>query len=151
MTWLMLLFVAVTGVLNTVQSGSNARLAKALGQPWWAAIAVYATGLLAVGVVLCGLLALGRAGWPAAGKLAAAPWWSWCGGVLGATYVMAMLLFAERLGSASFTAITVTAGLLTALLLDHFGLVGFRQHSLNPWRGLGAALLLAGVGLISAF
>lgn len=147
MEWLILPFVALSGALNAVQSGANARLAKALGQPWWAAVAVYATGLCGVGVALAAV----RAGWPGWDKAAEAPWWAWTGGLLGAVYVIGMLMFAERLGSAVFTGVTVTAGLVASLALDHYGLVGFRQHPLNLWRGIGAALMLGGLGLIARF
>jgi len=145
--WLALPLVALTGLLNTVQAGANAQLAKALGQPWWAAVAVYLTGLVGVGLVM----AAAGVAWPGWGKAADAPWWAWTGGVLGATYVMAMLMFAERLGSAVFTAVTVTSGLLASLALDHYGLVGFKEHPFNVWRGLGAALMLGGLGLIARF
>lgn len=147
MQWLILPFVALTGALNTVQAGANARLAKALGQPWWAAVAVYVTGLLGV----LAAIAVVRAGWPGWGRAAEAPWWAWIGGLLGAAYVIAMLMFAERLGAAVFTGVTVTAGLLASLALDHYGLVGFQQHPLNVWRALGAALMVGGLGLISKF
>jgi transporter family-2 protein len=41
--------------------------------------------------------------------------------------------------------------MLMSLVLDHFGWVGFPVHPINAWRIAGAALLLAGVGLIQRF
>lgn len=147
MQWLILPFVAFAGALNTVQSGANAQLAKALGQPWWAAVAVYVTGLCAAlaAIVVAGV------GWPGWDKAAGAPWWAWTGGLLGAAYVAAMLAFAERLGSAVFTGVTVTAAIVASLALDHYGLVGFKEHPFTLWRGVGAALMLGGLGLIARF
>ena len=38
--------------------------------------------------------------------------------------------------------------MITSLLLDHYGLIGFPIHSLSPVRLIGAALVIAGVVLI---
>jgi bacterial/archaeal transporter family-2 protein len=45
----------------------------------------------------------------------------------------------------------VTAAVVVSLALDHFGLVGFEEHRASPWRLLGAALMIAGVGLVAPF
>jgi transporter family-2 protein len=45
----------------------------------------------------------------------------------------------------------VTAAVVVSLALDHFGLVGFEEHRANPWRLLGAALMIAGVALVARF
>ena len=68
-----------------------------------------------------------------------------CGGL----YVATTLFFAERLGAGAFTAVTVTAGVVTAIAIEHFGLVGFRQHSAGAVRIAGAALMVAGVVLVA--
>jgi len=151
MKWLVLPLVALAGALNAVQSGVNSQLAKSLGQPWWAAVTIYSVGLFATGVGLGVVSLLGVAEWPGLGKLAAAPWWAWTGGFLGATYLMATLFFADRLGAAVFTATTVTAAVLASLALDHYGLAGFKEHTFNLGRGIGAALMIAGLGLIAKF
>ncbi len=125
----------------------NAQLEKSLSQPVWAAIAVYVAGLtgLLIAAVLTG------AGWPGLGRMGAVPWWAWFGGLLGVTYVIAMLLFAGQLDAATFTGVTVAAAIVASLVLDHWGLVGFERHAFSVWRGLGAVLMVAGLGLISRF
>jgi len=37
---------------------------------------------------------------PSQERLAHIPWWAWVGGIMGAVYIMSMLLVAERLGAA---------------------------------------------------
>ena len=143
----MIPFVVVTGALNTVQSGANAQLARSLGSAWPAAIAVYLAGLAGIGAAL---VFVGNP-WPGMGKVAGAPWWAWTGGLLGASYVMGMLMFAGQLGSAVFTGLSVTAAIVTSVVLDHFGLVGFEKHPVNIWRGIGAVLMLGGMGLVAKF
>lgn len=79
------------------------------------------------------------------------PWWAWLGGAMGAAYVLAMIILAERLGAALFTGITVTAAIVTSVALDHYGWLGFAQHSAGPWRILGGVMMIGGVALISLF
>ncbi|MGY2051735.1 DMT family transporter [Methylobacterium sp. JK268] len=138
---------ALAGILNTVQSGANATLSKALGQPVLAALTV--TGVNAL-VYLIAAPFLGL-GWPGAQRLGGVPWWAWLGGAMGGAYVLAMILFAERLGAAVFTGITVTAAILTSTLLDHYGWVGFATHPAGLWRGLGCVLMVGGLVLVSLF
>lgn len=45
----------------------------------------------------------------------------------------------------------LTASLLASVLLDHFGLMGFKQHPVTGIRGLRAVLLLAGIWIIAKF
>ncbi|MDX7952694.1 DMT family transporter [Lichenihabitans sp. Uapishka_5] len=147
MSFLLVPLALLAGILNTVQSGANATLSKGLGQPVLAALCVTlgnAVVYLLVGAVL-GLR------WPDMGKVAQLPWWAWTGGFCGAAYVLAVVFFAEKLGAAVFTGCTVTAAILTSVLLDHFGLVGFKEHAASLWRLLGCALMIGGLVLIATF
>lgn len=135
------------GVLNTVQSGCNSTLAKGLGQPVTAALFV-AAGNVVVYLAVAPFLGLG---WPGADKAAAVPWWAWIGGLLGAAYVLATILVAEKIGAAIFIGLTVTAGIITSVTLDHFGLVGFQVHTAGIGRLAGAGLMIAGLTLVCLF
>lgn len=139
------LFTVVAGVLTTLQSGANASLNKALGQPILAALAVVATNLVVylVAIPFVGLH------WPTAERIAGAPWWAWLGGIFGGVYVLSAIFFAERLGAAVFTGLVVTAGIVTSILLDHFGWVGFEQHTAGLGRIAGGALMIGGIILVS--
>ena len=139
------LLAVVAGALNTVQSGANATLNKSLGQPVTVALVVAA---VSVAVYLAASLFLGL-GWPGPDRIAQTPWWAWIGGALGAVYVLTAILFADKLGAAVFTGLTVTAGIVTSIALDHFGLVGFQQHSAGLWRIIGGAVMIGGLILVS--
>lgn len=139
------LLAVVAGVLNTVQSGANATLNKALGQPVVVALAVTAAN---VAVYLLASPALGLA-WPGSDRIAQAPWWAWTGGALGAVYVLTAILFADRLGAAVFTGLTVTAGIVASIVLDHFGWVGFARHPAGLLRIAGGAIMIGGLLLVS--
>ena len=142
-----ILFVAVAGALNAVQSGSNAQLVRSLGRPWLVALLV---SLVTAAVFLLAFLVTGVRT-PEAGRFGSAPWWAWSGGLCGAAYVASTLFFAERMGAALFTGLTITAGIIASVVVDHLGLVGFPQHTASWLRIAGAALMIAGVTLVARF
>jgi transporter family-2 protein len=47
-------------------------------------------------------------------------------------------------------ALIVTGQMMTSMVLDHFGLVGYPVHPVNVLRLLGMVLLVGGVVLISS-
>ena len=145
--WWIYLFAAVAGALNTVQAGANAQLRKSLDQPLFAGMAVYVIGFLGL---LCALpfAHLSDFHWQ---KASEAPWWAWLGGGLSIVSTMAGLLLARKLGSAAFTAMTITFSLVASVLLDHFGLIGFEVHRANSGRLVGCVLLIVGLLLVTRF
>ena len=147
MAWLYLLVCLVAGALMPLQAGVNAQLARWVGHPVVASLVSFAVGtlaLLAYGAVL-------RPQLPTPGSLAAAPWWVWGGGLLGAVFVTAAAAFAPRLGAATFISVTIAGQVLVSVLLDHFGAVGFAERPVTPLRLLGALLLVAGVLMVRKF
>ena len=144
---LLYLFAAAAGLLNAVQSGCNSTLGKAIG-PMPAAVAI---GVVATLSYLVAGAASGQLAWPGVEKVAGAPWWAWTGGVMGAVFVLSQLFVAQQLGSGVFIALTVTASVAMSLVLDHYGLVGFKEHPAGWGRIAGALLMFAGLGLIAKF
>ena len=136
----------MAGAANPFQSATNAELNKQLAQPIWAGVAVYATGLL--GLLL--VQAFVRQPFPA-DKMGGAHWWAWMGGLISILATMAGLLLAQKLGSGLFTGLSLTASVITSVALDHFGLVGLKQHTASPGRLAGCGLLIAGIWLVAKF
>ena len=143
---LLVAFTVFVGILNPAQAGTNSTLGKAIG-PILAGLVSMVLGTLSL--VVLGLC-IGGFTWPGTDKVAAAPWWAWVGGIMGAALIAAQLFASEKLGSAVFTGVLVTASLVTSVLLDHFGLVGFKQHTASWIRIGGLALMIAGIGVVSA-
>ena len=108
-----------------------------------ASLAVSAVMILAVGAAT-GTLAV-----PTAAQAAGVPWWAWLAGLCGGALILAQLFAAQSLGSTVFIGLVVTASVLTSVLLDHFGLLGFRPHPAGWPRIAGAVLMIAGMGLIA--
>jgi transporter family-2 protein len=134
---------ALVGAGLTVQVGMNATVRAAIGSPVLAAIVNFVVGLVALAFVA---LASG-ARW-APGSAGTVPAWAWFGGLLGAAYVAATTVLGPRLGAAALLALTLAGQMVAALVVDHYGVIGFPQSSVTPARLLGAALLVAGVLLI---
>ncbi|HEX5962443.1 MAG TPA: DMT family transporter [Gemmatimonadales bacterium] len=141
---LFLLMALAAGVLLPVQAGLNAQLRSALGSPVAAAFVSFLVGtasLAMVALLLRTALPLGRT-WAVTSP------WQWSGGLIGAVYVLAAIVLAPKLGAATLIAAVVAGQMITSLVLDQYGLVGFPVHPLTLVRVLGAGLVIAGVILI---
>lgn len=148
MKWLLGLFAILAGISNPVQSGSNSALLKTIQAPIVGAFVVYAIG------ALCLLACIPFAGFPlkdATAKLADVPWWAFMGGFCNALFLLCSLLITKKLGSATFTTIVVISAVVTSVMLDHFGLLGFEVRPATALRLVGAGLSIAGVALIAIF
>ncbi len=138
---------AAAGAANPVQAGANAELKKCLNDPVWPGLAVYISGLL--GMIAIQVFVRGPL--PASAALGRAPWWAWTGGVISIASTIAGLTFAQKMGSGLFTGISVTASLAASIILDQFGLVGFKVHAASPLRILGTGLMVGGLWLVAKF
>jgi transporter family-2 protein len=147
MTLLLLLVALAAGTANPFQSGTNAELNKQLGSPMWAAVLVYSTGLAAL--LLMQIFVRGAL--PSVARMATVPWWAWLGGTISIISTVAALMTAQRLGSGVFTGASITASLVTSVLLDHFGLIGFTRHPASPLRVAGCAVMVAGLWMVAKF
>ncbi len=140
------LFAAAAGAANPAQAGANAQLNKGLAAPVWTAAFVYASGLAFV----LFLELLLREVWPG-NRLASdgLRWWAWTGGILSIGSTMAGLTLAQKMGSGTFTGVSLTAALLSSIVLDQFGWMGFRPHPVNALRIAGAGLMISGIWMVA--
>ena len=148
MTWLLSVFAILAGISNPLQSGSNSALLKGTGAPVVAAFLVYAIGSI------CLLACIPFFGFPlkeTTTKLVGIPWWAFIGGICNALFLMATLLITKRLGSATFTTLVVVSAVITSLVLDNYGLLGFEVRAATWLRILGGVLAASGVLLIALF
>lgn len=143
MAWFAFLVSLLSGAANPFQSATNGELNKQLHQPVWAGIATYATGLL--GMLLVQLFV--RQPLPT-GQVSSVSWWAWMGGLISIFSTMAGLTMVQKLGSGIFTSLSLTASIVVSVLLDHFGVVGLKQHPASPGRLIGCGLLVVGVWLV---
>lgn len=150
MIWLTVLVALLAGAANPFQAGTNAELNKQLHQPLLAGLWVYLTGLAGLLVAAAAAPLLTRHSYAGVlGRVGHVSWWAWLGGLISIASTMAGLALAQKLGSGLFTGLTLTASILMSVLLDQFGLIGFRQHSASPLRIVGCCLLVGGVWLVA--
>jgi len=144
MTWLYTGLALLSGAALAMQMGVNNGLRERIGHPLSAASFSFATGTMAL---LAFILAI-RPSLPRSSSFTGAPWWIWLGGVVGACYILVTITFSNRLGAAAWLGVVVTGQILTSVILDHYGLVGFQNHPVTPWRVVGVVLLLAGAAIV---
>ena len=147
MRFALLLLALLAGVALTVQVGLNAQLRTWTVDP---VLATLASFLVGSATLLLYALAV-RAELPAAGRLAAAPWWVWGGGVLGAGYVLATIVLAPRLGPGVLFGAVVAGQMAAAVVVEHYGWLGFQAHPVNAARLAGVAMIVGGVVLLRRF
>lgn len=139
--------ILVAGALQAWGPPMNGALRGALTNPWLASIVSFLPVLAFLGVVFFCLPNL----MPTAKGVAAMPWWAPLGGLVGAFAVVVGLLFVNKIGAGPLAGLTITANILMSLAIDHFGMFGIEQHSLNLWRVAGGVLMTGGIVLIALF
>jgi bacterial/archaeal transporter family-2 protein len=143
--WIFPLIVA-GGILQAAGGPMNNALRVSLVNPWLATLVSF--GLI-VPVFLI-IAAVFIRPLPNIAGLAAMPWWAPLGGIVGALAVVAGLLFIGTIGAGLYAALTVSANLITSILIDHFGWLGVAPHPISPLRAIGAFALIAGVIMITS-
>ena len=142
MNTLLLFFLMVCGgIAVAVQPSINSRLAQKTGVLESSCISFTVGALALLAVVLLS----GRNGLRGIGD---ASWWELTGGLLGAFFVTMTIVVIPRLGTATAMATIIASQVAAGLILDQFGLFGFRQVPIDLKRGIGLVLLLVGAGLV---
>ena len=144
---LYLLLAVAAGAMLPVQAGVNAQLARFVGGPVRASFVSFLVGTIALLLVS---IAVAKP-LPSGSRLGGAPWWVWVGGLLGAFYVVGVIVSAPRLGAVALIGAVIAGQTVCSVLVDQFGWVGFRVHHASPGRLAGLALLFAGVALVRIF
>jgi transporter family-2 protein len=139
--------ILIAGALQAWGPPMNGALRKALENPWLASTVSF---LPIVALLLVLFFCLPNP-LPSAKSVGAMAWWAPLGGLMGAFAVVMGLLFVDKVGAGAFAGLTITANILMSLVVDHYGLFGIQQHSLNLWRLVGGALMACGIALIAVF
>jgi len=138
------LLAMLSGGSLVIQAALNASLRSALASWSWAALVSYLGGT----VLMLVILLFQREPRPSASTIASIPWSSWTGGFFGGVYIILSIILLPRLGAAAVVAFVLSGQMLTALVFDHYGLMGLTLHPVTPLRLAGTVLLISGVVLI---
>lgn len=139
------IFIAIfAGSLLPAQFATNSALANEINSTTLTGAISYSVGSLFLFVLLT--IQPLKPDWQAARR---APRWAWLGGVVGSAYVVGSVILTKALGAALATTLVIASQIITAILLDHFGVLGLRQRRINRLRLL--AVLLAFAALLLKF
>lgn len=141
------LAVVILGMLVPVQTAANARLRLQVQSVWVATLLSFSVSTLAL---LAASAASGLPLLPTGAQWAAAPWWSWCGGLIALLSISAYIYLFRELGTLQATILPIVGQLVFSLVIDHYGLFRAGQIALTPTRLLAALLLLAGTAFAVA-
>lgn len=133
------------GVAMTIQSGINAQLHSGLNHPLLAAFLSFVGGLLLLGV----LLLIVRQPLPAASSFGNLRWYNYTGGFLGAFVVYAVIISVYKVGASNMFILIVAGQLITAVLMDHFSILGLKENPVTTQKILGILLVVAGAYLVN--
>ena len=139
------LATALIGIALALQVGLNSIVRLHLGSAAGAALINFVVGTVALA---CALL-LTRVPLPSAAQLGGIPWWAWLAGLAGASYVAGSAVIGPMIGGAAFIALIVAGQMTGALVLDHFGALGFPERPATVPRLAGVACVVIGVVLLS--
>src|SRR6202050_3593625 len=129
-------FIIVGGALQSCCDAMNAQLFQSLGNESLANVISFA---LVLAFFVC-VFAVFPNPLPTSEGLSKMPWWAPLGGLVGAVQVYAGLTLVQKVGAGPFVGMTVTAALITSLILDHYGWFHIPVHAINQWRIIGALL-----------
>jgi transporter family-2 protein len=134
-------FALVAGFALAAQGGVNGTLGKRMEHPLHASFVSFSVGFVAL-FVLCLVWARSL---PKVATVLNGPSWSLAGGLLGCIVVTTSLLMAPRVGATVWLSLLVCSQFAAAVLLDHFGWVGYPVLPANFGRVAGVVLIIAGV------
>jgi bacterial/archaeal transporter family-2 protein len=137
---LLIIVAAVAGVAVSLQGQFMGTIDRLTGTLTSVFLTYGMGGLIAV------LLWLGARG--SLENVRQIPWYAWSAGGLGVIIVGALGYSASRLGLSQTIIIAVAAQLVTAVLIDHFGLFAASARPLDAARLAGVALTIGGAWLV---
>jgi bacterial/archaeal transporter family-2 protein len=144
----LLVLAVLAGAALPIQGAINAQLRADLDATVAVGAFSFVVATAAMGFLLLAALSIARSARPRVDPLRCVPWWGWLGGLVGATYVIAVFSLIPEIGAAATIALTVGGQQIASVLVDRFGLLRLPRRPVSVLRLLGVGSLLAGVVLI---
>ena len=129
-----------TGVCIPVMAAWNSKLGAELESPWAAAFILFVLGAIVCGIAVL-ILGLPKHGWFNATPL------YYAGGFVVAFYILSITWTAPRIGVGNAVFFVLLGQILSAALIDRFGLFGALKSPLTGQRIIGIVFMLAGTYL----
>lgn len=135
----------LAGVALSIQSGVNSQLRTVVNNPILAAFISFLTGTAALIIMLF----FSKKEMPSWDIYAGISWYKYTGGLLGVLVVVSVILSVPRIGAANMFVLIILGQLLTAVIMDHYGILGMQPNSFNVKKLVGVLFLIAGAYLVN--
>lgn len=139
-----IIFIILVGLAGGVAVGIQSPLASMISQRIGVMESIF---IVHIGGAFAALIPLILYGGGKLGNWRSVPWYALCAGVFGLVVIGAISYMIPRVGVAASITTIIAGQLLVGTFLDHFGLLGAVERSLDPTRILGVAVVLVGVWL----
>ncbi|MEQ8735862.1 MAG: DMT family transporter [Rhodospirillaceae bacterium] len=140
----MCFFSLLAGAILPLQAALHSGLAGRTTGPLFSTFINFSSDLVAIILALI----VFRVPLPSFSTSTSIPWCDWCGGLLGAFFVITTMMSAPKLGATLMIGVIIAGQIGASLAFDYFGWLGYSLHELNLGRMAGAACLVAGVYLV---
>jgi bacterial/archaeal transporter family-2 protein len=139
-----ILLIILIGLAGGVAVGIQSPLASMISQRLGLFESVF---IVHLGGALVALIPLLIYGGGKLGQWRSLPWYALGGGIFGLIVIGAISYMIPRVGVAAAITTIVAGQLMVGTILDHFGLLGAAEKSLDVTRVIGLAVVLVGVWL----
>ena len=139
-----ILLIILIGLAGGLAVGIQSPLASLISQRLGVFESVF---IIHIGGAIAALIPLLIYGGGNLGNWRSLPWYALIAGVFGLVVIGAVSYMIPRIGIAASITSIVAGQLLIGALLDHLGLLGAVERSLDPTRLIGLLVVLAGVWL----
>ncbi|MCV6585493.1 MAG: DMT family transporter [Marinibacterium sp.] len=133
------LIMLAAGIGVPMLAALNAALGQQIGSPSAAAVVLFCVA------ATCAVIVMLITGPGALARVAGAPLHLLLGGVLVAFYVLSITYIAPHFGVGNAVFFVLIGQLISAALIDHFGLFGAQVSQLSLTRAAGITLMALGV------
>jgi bacterial/archaeal transporter family-2 protein len=139
-----IVLIILIGLAGGVAVGIQSPLASMISQRLGVMESVF---IVHIGGAVAALIPLLMVGGGKLGNWRSIPWYTLGAGIFGLVVIGAVSYMIPRVGVAASITTIIAGQLLVGTILDHFGLLGAVERSLDPTRIVGLAVVLAGVWL----
>lgn len=134
-------WAAASGALIPVLATMNGRLGRELGNIPYSVLPVFVAGLIgSIAIII-----VSKASVPSLEKLSKVPFYYYASGLIMLFYIVSATFLTPRFGVANTIFFVVVTQIISATVIDHFGLFGTAVQSFDLKRTAGIAMLLGGL------
>jgi len=125
--YLLVILAILSGIVLPIQAALNAKMGKAVGDPSYSALISFVIGT--IGLLIYALIT--RVDLSQIQQTGQLHWSVWTPGLLGAFYVVAVIIAVPKIGAALTFGLVVTGQLGLSLIVEHYGLLDLPVHTIN--------------------